>query len=459
MAVLFVVKLGGGGQDDFFITYRYARSFAQGDGLVFNPGVRHFGATEPGLALLLGGFHRLTSLPIPWLGTLSTAFGLLAAAFIMATDGLRHDRLTAALLGGTLLVGSTSIWVCHGAAAPLVLASLLFAARVADRHPGWAGILAGGAVWLRPDAALGVLLLGLLVWYEKRRLPVVYGLTAAAMIITGAVSAWFYFGSPIPMTLAAKRVMAQWLPGTWPSGISFWRAFYPGWEVHLGWFAPILLIGGTVGWFYLWRRGGLAAKLLAVNGASLALAYPILGVGFYPWYPIPIIASWLFGFTYLLAEATRHFSRAPRAIGIETTMAIVLLAILTFRVAPMVHDYHDSPHLDAYREAALWIRENSPPNSTIAYFEVGVVGWYSERRLCDLLGLVTPGVTDTLSRGGSLLDFLKSNPSDMVLDHTVRRIGNLPRQPWFQKNYEIVVDFDDRGGGEVVIYRMRAKDH
>ncbi len=55
LAGLFVTKLGGGGQDDMFVTYHYARSVAHREDLVFNSGERHFEAPEPGMALPLAG--------------------------------------------------------------------------------------------------------------------------------------------------------------------------------------------------------------------------------------------------------------------------------------------------------------------------------------------------------------------------------------------------------------------
>ena len=463
LAGLFVTKLGGGGQDDMFITYRYARSLAQGEGLVFNSGERHFGATEPGMALLLAGVNRLTGIPIPWLGTLSTAFGLLAIAWVMVADGLAHQRLPAALLGGTLLVSSTSIWICHGAAAPMVLACLLVAALTAPQRPVVAGLLSATAVWLRPDAVLGLVALGLLLWWQKRRFPLRFSLTAALVVLLGLASAWSYFGHPLPSTLAAKQAMAQWQPRTWPSGVDFWKAFLPGWRFHLGGFAMVMLIGGTIGWIPLWKRGGTPARVLVLNGAALAVAYPILGVPFYLWYVIPVIAAWFYGFSYLVSELSRRLAELPKtefdrsraANRIEAAITVVLVAAVALRVVPIIGGYRIAGHLNAYREAALWIRDNTPPDATVAYYEVGVIGWYSKRPIRDLLGLVTPAMTEDMAHGRSFERALRERPTALVLDHTARRIGNLPSRGWFRKIYEPVAVFPDAGGGEVVVFRKR----
>ncbi|HYH46151.1 MAG TPA: hypothetical protein VEG34_10725, partial [Thermoanaerobaculia bacterium] len=51
--------------DDGFITYRYARNWAEGLGLVYNPGEEVLGTTAPGYALLLGLLPWLTGVSVP----------------------------------------------------------------------------------------------------------------------------------------------------------------------------------------------------------------------------------------------------------------------------------------------------------------------------------------------------------------------------------------------------------
>jgi len=464
---IFVFKLGGTGQDDFFITYRYAQNLAHGDGLVFNPGERHFGVTEPGLALLLAGLHRLTGLPIPWLGTMSTAFALLAIALLMASEAAKHGRFGAGLVGGTLLLGSTWIWNLQGAAAPLVLAGLLAAARFLTRkshHPAVSGLLAGAVIWFRPDAALGALLLGLLEWRRRRRPPWIFGTIGIAIAALGAATAWVYFGHPLPATLAVKRAMADWQSATWPSGLDFWQAFLPAWRLHLGWMAPAALIGGFAGLVPLWRHGGMASRLLVLNAAALALAYPLLGVPFYAWYAIPEVVALIYGLAFLIAEVTNRAARlrilrerGPReSRWAEAALAGGVLLLVAAHAIPLVVDYEVDPHLATYRQTGRWLREQTGPRATVAYYEVGVIGWYSERPILDLLGLITPGMVEPVRRG-DLGSVLRARPVEFVIDHTARRVGDLPSQSWFLETYFPAARFSDPGGGEAVVYQRRTE--
>ena len=72
--------------DDNYITYRYAKNWRQGEGLVYNPGERVFGTSAPGYALLLGTLSRLSAplgVEIHHWGTLISVLSLLAAAWVL----------------------------------------------------------------------------------------------------------------------------------------------------------------------------------------------------------------------------------------------------------------------------------------------------------------------------------------------------------------------------------------
>ena len=43
---------------------------------------------------------------------------------------------------------------------------------------------------------------------------------------------------------------------------------------------------------------------------------------------------------------------------------------------------------------ALWLKNNTPEDSLIALHDIGVVGYFSERRLLDLVGLTNPEISE-----------------------------------------------------------------
>ena len=45
-------------------------------------------------------------------------------------------------------------------------------------------------------------------------------------------------------------------------------------------------------------------------------------------------------------------------------------------------------------DLALWLKNNTPDDSLIALHDIGVVGYFSERRLLDLVGLTNPEISE-----------------------------------------------------------------
>src|ERR1700730_17613059 len=165
-ATAIAARFAGRAADDIYITYRYAYNLASGRGLVFNPGERVFGVSDPGIAVLLAGLHRGTGVAIPVLGSAVTAAALLVITGVVLAASHEAGRGAEGWLGGALLLGSAFAWLGQGAGPLPALACLLLAARVAGARPLGAGLLAGLGFCCRPDAALGAAALMLLLVLE-----------------------------------------------------------------------------------------------------------------------------------------------------------------------------------------------------------------------------------------------------------------------------------------------------
>jgi len=470
LAIVLARRLAGLALDDFFITYRYAWNLAAGHGFVFNPGERVFGTTEPGLALLLAGLARLTRLPIPELGTWLTAAAMVGCAVVLLYAS--RGRLPEAVAGGTLALASSFLWVCHGAAAPMVLLCLLAAASLDGETPRGqiaAGLLAGAAVWLRPAAAVGTAILGLLLWRERRRLPWRYGVAAAAVIAIGLDLASRTFGSALPQTGIAKHAMAAAAAGR-DAGTAFWHAAMPILERHWGPFAREIAALGLLGLLALAAGAGRAGRLLALYALALAALYPLLGVPFFVWYAFPVAFAALYGAAFAagwigravvtsreeassaVAEGPpeRIPERAARRLGVAgAVIAATVLLVVGWSLLPAsarwFRAYRWFPYLETYRRVATFVHRRSAPEDAIAYVEIGVVSYYGEQPLVDLLGLVTPGSIPYVEKQDLVGAFL-ARPTTWVLFHTRGRMRPLVTRPWFAAAYRPVARFDDSDG-------------
>jgi arabinofuranosyltransferase len=461
-AVYATRRLGAKSFDDFYITYRYAWNLAAGHGFVFNPGQRVFGTTAPGFGLLLALLTRLTSIPIPWLGTLATTVALPGIALLALRDS--RDRWPEALAAGSLLVTCHYIWVQHGSEVPFTLFLLLAAAALAERHPGLSGLTAGFAVWCRPDALLGAGLLGLLLWGERRRLPLRYGVALSTMVAAGLISARVWFGQFLPHTLEAKRAQAAALSSAWKAGRAFWpEALAQIGQLYAGDRALLLVLLGGLGLTAVALRGGRALRLLAANAAALALAYPLLGVPAYTWYMIPVVAAALYGVCFLAGELGRRLAALLRP-GPGRQAVAMLAACLAFllvftplltRTVKEAARPRAFPRFTLYERTAAWIRENSAPGDEVSYVEVGTLAYFSDRPVEDLVGLVTPRSLPFLLKN-DLAGAFRDHPTAFLLHHEKLAVFTAPliNHRWFRRRYDEVHREAMRAPGEVlVVYR------
>jgi hypothetical protein len=455
------LRLAGWTQDDFYITYRYAWNLARGSGFVFNPGERVFGTTDPGLGLLLGALHAGTGIAVPFLGAAVFSLSLVGIAALLLIAGRRRGYVIEPVLGGTLLVASSYLWANLGAAVPLAILLLLLAAMLAARSAAAAGLLAGAAAWVRPDAGLGVALLAVILVIETRRVPWRFLLAAGCVVAAGIGLAWLYFGQPLPNTFGAKADMAAATPDSW-SGLRFWLRGSVLIQRHFGRVWPAVLIGAAAGCWPLARKGGRTGLLLALFGLGIAVAYPLLGVPFFSWYVLPCLIAAIYGLAFFAGAAGRALAaRAPAWPSVRVLFAAGIFALLAAgplaRSWSFFRSFHPAAYLQSYRRGAEWIRANTPPDASIAYVEIGVIGYYSERPMLDLMGLVTPAARPYVLRN-DLLGALKERPTELVLLHPRGRMAMFVHAGWFRKRYREVMRFEDPEGSlraSLRIFRQR----
>jgi hypothetical protein len=455
--------------DDMYITFRYAWNLAHGNGFVFNPGEHVFGLTNPGLGLTLALLQLVTRVPVHELGRVLFGAGLVTLTLLLWWDAADRAARLEAAVAGTLVIGCSAIWISVGSASAVVLALLAGSALLVHRRPGTAGVLAGLAVWFRPDAALGATALGVLAWLERRRAPWRWGLVTGGVILLGVVAAWLYFGSPLPNTLVAKRIVGElnFVRDTGP--VLFWARATLLFERHMGRLWLFLVALGVGGQWPLFVRGGRATRTVVLYAAGVAVAYPLMGVPFYHWYVVPTLVTLLYGMVALAAGIGRGLGAAvreawpDRGVRLEPILAAVLAVAILF--APARSELVTGSRLlksppvggrfDTYRRAGLWIRAHSQPGDRIAYGEIGNLAYWSRRPVDDLMGLVTPRSLPYLAAHDAAGAFL-ADPPELFVRHPQGPQRGLVNRPWFQAAYELVASIpDSQGEMAVTIYRRR----
>jgi len=136
-----------------------------------------------------------------------------------------------------------------------------------------------------------------------------------------------------------------------------------------------------------------------------ALAYVALGMPRYFWYYVPLVPATVF----LSALAIRSIYAWLAAGGTGApalALSVVLTAVQTYghadRVLRLSRQAASLPL--AYRAVGEWIAGHTPPEASVGALEVGIIGYYADRRMVDFAGLVQPDVARHLEAGSTYDD-------------------------------------------------------
>jgi hypothetical protein len=459
--------------DDALITLTYAKNLARGDGFVFNHPPPVLGTTTPLYAMIVAGLAAL----LPFIQLTAIAVSFSAACWIgvvWAVFGFRRqlglDDLQAASVG--LVVIATG-WVGH-----LEMEAYLFALLLMVSVGLYSGrrLLASGAAagLLFLTRGEGALLFAILLMmaafrdFRDRRQTVPSSASAASVplcvgfavpVLLWSAYAQLTFGSVLPNTLAAK--IAQGSSGLWqPFLAQLIGTWAPTWGRQL-WLAGMPLLN-------LWYALVVFGLVVAVRSARpllvpvawtacYVIGYSALGVAGYPWYGLPVLFTLSLLFGLGLAAAVGFVSRLPFRHHAAVIAATVLTAVVIARLAtPTVRTAiatEPSERKIAYRELAHWLDGHAEPRHSIGYHEIGYLGYYTDLRIVDLMGLVTPDVTPMVAEGDFAWGFWHHRP-----DYFVHLEGSgfqtaIVSDPRFAAGYRTVVRLPGFNARSLTVYR------
>lgn len=385
------------GFDDPYITYRYAANLADGLGFVYNPGEYVLSTTAPLYAMALAPFAA-AGLPLPLLSNLIGCLSLGAGALALWRLGLLGEQPVAGAVAALLYPLTPGLVVTLGAETTAFIALVLWGFVAAwSGRPLAAALALACATLVRADAALAIAMAGLLILARRGWRPALtFGAGATLLVTPALLAAWWYFGTPLPATLGAKRSQAF---------ISGSRGYFQGlrerlWALTTGplsWplvaLAPLGAAEGAM------RRGPLA--VVALWGLLHALAYSALGVTAYFWYYGPalvgLLAAAALGAQLLYAWLVRR-GRPRVATALVGALALAVLAGQVGDLRALAA--RPDARLGLYRAAGEWLRQHTGPGDAVGTLEIGVIGFYSRRPMVDFAGLVQPEVGRVFREGG-----------------------------------------------------------
>jgi hypothetical protein len=415
-----ILRAGGIGfpVDDAWIFQTFARNVALHGEIAFNPNVPVTGASSFLWLWLLVPGHLLPIEQVVWthiltaLGYIVLGWSILALAplFIKDTRARRWALLAAAL---TLLEWHL-VWSAFSGMETLlfVILSLWLIYFVLRDSPAWLVGLIGGALTLtRIEGAV----LFALAWLWTLRKPTwqerVVPLAIFAIVIAPMLAVnWMIGGSLLPNTWSAKL-----------SGLQQPRA---GLQFLLE-YSVMILLGVNVlllpAFLFLLKATRAEKKIFLLPLAwcmSLLLTYVVTFPIIYHHmrYMMPTL-PWLI---LLGVAGIARLFRENRAVGLLQIALSSLFAVGVALFGMNVYGWNVQNTNAQHVTVGKWLRQNTPPGAQVAADDIGAIGYFSERYVVDLAGLITPEVIPILRANLPIAPFLCAHKVDYlaVFPHT-----------------------------------------
>lgn len=412
--------------DDGFITFRYARNFARGEGLVFNPGVQPpvEGYSEFLWAFALGLGQFLGASPLVLSRVISVLAGVLLIRLgvgLILERGSRRpisSHLAAVYLGS---MPPLAVWATGGMATMPFAAAVtwLFCSTWGSDRPAGAlrlGLIAGMVALLRADGAWWVaavlgpaILMGLARGDRALWRPALLGSVIGATFFCCHMGwRWVTYGDWLPNTARVKVGLSAWAMDRGGRYLLHGLVTFPGVLI------AVLLGLGSRGW-------GGSRLLPALCLVLMTWLYCVLSGGDFMAFSRFLVPGLPVTALLLVCGLDRLEQRGPVlpvAVGLLAITTNVLPAYglaatpSTWRTSLSVrlNRLPDGSDARSRSELAQWRRMNEQAREwadlgsglalaggdgrSIVYGAVGAIGYYSNLFIYDRNGLVTRSVSE-----------------------------------------------------------------
>ncbi|PKN97416.1 MAG: hypothetical protein CVU42_16210 [Chloroflexi bacterium HGW-Chloroflexi-4] len=413
--------------DDAWIHQTYARNLAQSGLWEYIPGQASAGSTSPLWTMLLSiGFILGFTEPYLWTSILSVA--VLIGIALVINEILQHFFTESPFFGlaGSLFVilDWHLLWSSASGMETLLysLASLyIFWLLISRKYWGWLGALCGLIIWIRPDGVtiLGpiFLLMGIQIIYRKFNLRdgFLFFIPFLATLFVYILFIYSISGSLFPNTFYAKqmeyasvlqqpfiqRIGKILLVPVSGAGIflipGFVVSIYQAVKQRNWWLIATIL------WFF--GYGVLYALRLPMtyqHGRYLMPMIPVL-------YLIGIMGSKQL--LNLISKNEGWLQRIKKPVIVGLFVFNFIFAINGLQTIRM-----DIQTIDQLMvKPALWIKSNTEKEAIIAVHDIGAMGYFGERQIIDLAGLIQPELIPIIRDEAGIKLYLTNANADYLV--------------------------------------------
>lgn len=452
--------------DDSWIHQTYARNLVQLGEWSFIPEKLSAGSTSPLWTILLSPAYILNISPIFWSNFIGwiLLWGIGIVSMRLFEQYIPVKRDYSLWIGIGMICEWHLVWAaCSGMETELIaLLILINCLDLKKKSHHWIinGLLIGISIWVRPDGIVLLLPVALIIWSKESDIK------SKMLALLSCMAGVFLFFVPYlgfnkylsgdwwPNTFYAKQTEYAIMRGT-PIVIRYLREFslalvgvgallFPGFILYIfntfrnrKWdhLAPLVMFLFYVG-IYAWR--------LPVTYQHGRYIIPVM--------PLFFITGMIGIANYYEASIKRMITRVLFKSWIISSI-IVTIGFLIMGAQAFGRDV--GLIQSEMVTTAKWIEKNTKANAVIAAHDIGAMGYWSNRNIIDLAGLISPEVIPFIRDEHKIQQYLDNHQ----VDYLVTFPGWYPYlstlgQKVFQTNGKIAILL---GGENMVIYRWNSQ--
>ncbi len=377
--------------EDAYITFRYAKNLAVGNGLMYNPGERVMGFSSPLWTMWSALGCRWFGSPVDWARCWTVAGD--AVTLILVTVLLKRHATRAAAWCFACFFAAWPFFAAvavSGLETNVMLTLIVLAAVLGERGSPWAGPALAAVAFVRPEGLVAAAVVALGARWRDR-------LLALALVALGLGSLWLYFGSPVPQSALAKASIYGH-PGP-IQGRHWWDWLVPfplggapvvAEGVHLFLLSVLTAPAVVMGTPVLWRARRSALGLTVAAALVIWLGYALLGVAFFFWYLVVPLAG-------LLILAAAGMPRIVRSPAIYVSAGLYVLGI--WGIGIQLYVGRAKLELGTFGAVADYLAANAQPGEKVFLEPIGLIGYRNPLVVVDEVGLVSPAVARRRAQG------------------------------------------------------------
>ena len=410
LATMLTISDPGLTLDDSWIHVQFARTIFEGHPWEYSTGYPSTGSTSPLWSVILSSIFYFTSdqFGIVWgVYVISIVFfiGCTFLAGKLATNYLDHPAWGFLTMIGFVVVPRNTWLMLSGMETPLFVFVLLLSIWMLDKEEMKYDLLLGvlgGIVYLsRPEGIIvlacipiRILILGTRGKFNKNRwgLFILSGIFAVIVVSPWILQCLATTGYPLPDTFYAKVHLPT------PTEIEAWDIWWGIFVREM----PFIPIGVFLGVILVVKGKPFAWLLPVILTVLYRLSTPYASLINNARYLVPIFDLFLIvaivsaGLTFRLALTTILEIFDETSINV-TGIALLFFVIITPLTVPYVwqatfYGKAAGNINDMQVHMGYWLNENTPPDAVLAIHDAGAIRFFSNRRVIDLAGLVSPAI-------------------------------------------------------------------